>query len=240
MFLVSLVLTAEAKNITKKGPLYGVVVVIDPGHGGMDPGSHGRFGADEVWEDEYNHDVALRLRDLVKKEGGIALLTIEDPNQKTPRDWHPSKVFPADRDEVFSLDRTQVRARTMGMRRRLAYANMIKRRYPRHRIMFVAIHFDVVGKRKDVEGVQIIAARQDCALARKLVESFDERMRKERPLEVSGHGIRRLYVLNGSNSIQEKVLVELGNFNNTADVWRIRNPVNRQDYAKRIAKALRR
>lgn len=218
--------------------LYGTVVVIDPGHGGQDPGSHGRFGKDDVWEDEYTYDVALRIRNLVRREKGVAFLTIEDPNQKIPRDWPPSQVFPSDRNELFSLDRSGVRARTVGMRRRLAFANAIKRRYPRHRVVFLAIHFDVVGKRTDIAGVQVIAARRNCSLSRALIESFDERMRKERPFQVIGKGARNLYVLNGGNSIQEKVLIELGNFNNPADVWRIRNPEVRQDYARRIVKAL--
>ena len=189
--LLSIALTGEAAG---RGKLYGAVVVIDPGHGGKDPGSHGLFTGDEVWEDEYAYDVALRVRDFIKKEDGVAFLTIEDPNGKVPRDWVPSKVFPPDHDEVFSLDRTQVRARTAGLSRRLQYANSIKRRYPKHRVVFVAIHFDVVGKRTDVAGVQIIAARQDSALAHALVESFHERMRQERPLEVIGEGARNLYI----------------------------------------------
>lgn len=223
-----------------KGHLYGKVVVIDAGHGGQDPGSHGRFGSDKIWEDEYAYDVALRVRDLVRKQEGLAFLTTQDPNHKTPRDWSSSRVFPADHDEVFSLDRSQVRARTVGMQRRLAYANTIKRRYPRHQVVFIAIHFDVVGKRNDIEGVQVIADRPSSVLARALVDAFGERMRRENPFEVIGQGARNLYILNGENRIRDRVLIELGNFNNPNDVWRIRNFKVRQDYAERIVKALRR
>ena len=217
--------------------LYGTVVVIDPGHGGQDPGSHGVFDGDAVYEDEYTYDVALRLRDLIKKEQGIAVLTTEDPEDRV-REWHPSRVFPPDQSEVFALDKTRVRARTVGMRKRLAYANQIKRRYPKHRVVFIAIHFDVVGRRKDVVGVQVITPRRECPLAAALAKEFDERMRSEHPIAVVGREARNLYILNGSNSIKEKVLIELGNFNNPGDLWRIRNPEIRQDYAKRIVKAL--
>lgn len=222
------------------GSLYGTVVVIDPGHGGQDPGSHGQFGGKPVYESVYNYDVALRVRDEVRKRGGVPFLTVEDRDWSSPNESEPAALFPMHRDVRFKMDGTEVRARTIGLLRRLAYANTIRRRYPRHRVVFIAIHFDVVGKRADVAGVQIIASRSDCPLGRSLLKSFSERMRKEHPVEVSGQGARRLFILNGHNSIKERVLVELGNFNNPGDLWRIRNPEIRQDYAKRIAQALAR
>jgi N-acetylmuramoyl-L-alanine amidase len=68
-------LAAHPPKETKRG-LKGVVVILDPGHGGMDPGtmSHG------VWEHDYVFDVASRLkRELETKTGAKVYLTIDDP-----------------------------------------------------------------------------------------------------------------------------------------------------------------
>src|SRR5687767_3374111 len=169
------------------GNLLGTAVVIDPGHGGRDPGAHGVFAGQHVYENEYTYDVALRVSELVKKQQGLAFLTIRDANDPV-RSWHPSRVFPEDRDETFALDGTQVRARTIGLRRRLAYANQIHRAYGNHRVVFLAIHFDVVGTRKDVVGVRIVTSRPDCPLGRSLADAFDERLRPavEGPVVVNG------------------------------------------------------
>ncbi|MCL6450183.1 MAG: N-acetylmuramoyl-L-alanine amidase [Acetobacteraceae bacterium] len=54
------------------GALAGRVVVIDPGHGGEDPGALGGSGAVEK---EVCLSVSLRLRDLLERAGARALLT---------------------------------------------------------------------------------------------------------------------------------------------------------------------
>ena len=52
---------------------------------------------------------------------------------------------------------------------------------------------------------------------------------------------RNLYILRGDkNPVDDRILVELGNFGNEADLWRIRKPEIRQEYAYLIASALAR
>jgi N-acetylmuramoyl-L-alanine amidase len=46
-------------------------VVIDPGHGGRDPGAHGQRGTEEK---DITLKVALKLRDLLKKDPGMRVL----------------------------------------------------------------------------------------------------------------------------------------------------------------------
>jgi N-acetylmuramoyl-L-alanine amidase len=46
-------------------------VVIDPGHGGRDPGAHGQRGTEEK---DITLKVALKLRDLLKKDPGVRVL----------------------------------------------------------------------------------------------------------------------------------------------------------------------
>lgn len=242
--LVAFVLMAGVSVLytqEKRGSLYGWVVVIDPGHGGMDPGSSGSFSGERVVEDEYVYDVALRVFRLVKARQGLAFLTIRDKTGE--RNWRPQDVFPDERTETFAWDGTVVRARTAGLLKRLFYGNTISRRYPRHRQAWISIHFDVLVGNRDIEGVRIIAPDVDLRVAKALEKSFGNarRLRDGDSVVTSGdsdHGLRRLFILSSRNRIREKVLLELGNFNNEADVWRIRNPAVREAYAKAIVQAL--
>lgn len=50
-------------------------IVIDPGHGGRDPGAHGQRGTEEK---DITLKVALKLRDLLRKEPGVRVLMTRD------------------------------------------------------------------------------------------------------------------------------------------------------------------
>jgi N-acetylmuramoyl-L-alanine amidase len=69
-------LAAHPPKPSRKG-LAGVTVIIDPGHGGMDPGTmnHG------IWEHDYVFDVACRLkRELETRTAATVYLTLDDPS----------------------------------------------------------------------------------------------------------------------------------------------------------------
>ncbi|KKP79510.1 MAG: hypothetical protein A2271_01640 [Candidatus Moranbacteria bacterium RIFOXYA12_FULL_35_19] len=76
-FLASSATLAIAKE-AKKGERYGLVVILDPGHGGMDPGAHGIFNDKMVVEDEYVYDVSLRLQRILLVKEAIVFMTIKD------------------------------------------------------------------------------------------------------------------------------------------------------------------
>lgn len=56
-------------------PIRSAVVVIDAGHGGIDPGASGRSG---LTEDKVNLKIALKLRRLIEQGGGTAIMIRED------------------------------------------------------------------------------------------------------------------------------------------------------------------
>jgi N-acetylmuramoyl-L-alanine amidase len=46
--------------------LKGVIVILDPGHGGNDPGTVGRLGRAEIYEDEFVYDIVCRIKRLLE------------------------------------------------------------------------------------------------------------------------------------------------------------------------------
>ncbi|HEX4902486.1 MAG TPA: N-acetylmuramoyl-L-alanine amidase [Acidimicrobiales bacterium] len=53
-------------------PVHGAHIVLDPGHGGREPGAVGPSGLREA---DLNLDIALRVRDLLRAEGATVVLT---------------------------------------------------------------------------------------------------------------------------------------------------------------------
>lgn len=56
-------------------PMARKVVLIDPGHGGFDPGMVGVQTSQEVLEKDINLEIALRLQSLLEQGGSTVLLT---------------------------------------------------------------------------------------------------------------------------------------------------------------------
>ncbi|MGI6661473.1 MAG: N-acetylmuramoyl-L-alanine amidase [Bacillota bacterium] len=68
--------------------LSGKVIVVDPGHGGNDPGASGPTGYQER---TVNWKIALKLRDLLESAGATVILTRlgEFEDATPPEDWKP-------------------------------------------------------------------------------------------------------------------------------------------------------
>lgn len=239
-FLGILLGISEVQAQKKKPALYGWAVVLDAGHGGMDPGASGIHNDKLVVEDEYVYDVTLRIRRMIRAKGGLVFMTTKDAVGE--RNWDTFSVFPHMRTERFVSDGTIVQAGTAGLRKRLRIGNQVRHRYSGHQQAWISVHFDVRSGGND-DGVRIIASNTELRLAKSLERSFDnaKRLRDDDPIVVNGdrdHGIRRLFILSGENRIKEKVLIELGNFRSKDDLWRIRNWIVREAYAKAIVRAL--
>lgn len=68
----------EPKNTTDTPPSFGYTIVIDPGHGGIDPGSIGY--KTKVKESELNLKISLALADKLRAVGVRVVLTRTDDN----------------------------------------------------------------------------------------------------------------------------------------------------------------
>ena len=70
-------LTAGVSKEAKKSKEEEIVIVVDPGHGGEDPG---KVGINDVLEKDLNLQVAKKVIKLLKKEGIKIVTTREDDN----------------------------------------------------------------------------------------------------------------------------------------------------------------
>lgn len=221
------------------------VVIIDPGHGGTDPGTLGVVNGHFVSEARYAYDVALRVRDLVKARGWVPVLTRYNDEMTGPDQASVNVILPfAGKNDCFTSDGKMVRSRVVGMKERLAIVSQTLKKYRWYHIVFVSIHFDNEPD-KDMHGVHVIGPRDHLELASALETSFgrEHRLRESHgapylPLMINGdksHGVRNLYILDGENNpVRDRALIELGNFDNVHDLYSIRLPDTRQAEAALI------
>ncbi|MDR7857665.1 N-acetylmuramoyl-L-alanine amidase CwlD [Tissierella sp.] len=83
LFIMIIFMIIGYRHISQKGrkaipvtylPISNKIIVIDPGHGGVDPGAVSKNG---VKEDEINLIIALKLKRLIEQSGGIVIMTRE-------------------------------------------------------------------------------------------------------------------------------------------------------------------
>ena len=141
---VSLVQTdVQTKN------LEGVRIILDPGHGGRDPGaSQARFGP--VWEDDFVYDIACRIKKRLEEESSaVVIFTLVDPS--IAYKVQDVRRFYKDTDEYlltkpkFKLDHPRVS--TDGVNLRWVYANhryqeWLKKGIKPENVLFASIHAD--------------------------------------------------------------------------------------------------
>lgn len=78
MILLVLVLISFYKKkvqATFSLPITNKVIVIDPGHGGVDPGT---VGKNNILESEINLEVSLKLKSLLEQSGALVIMTRND------------------------------------------------------------------------------------------------------------------------------------------------------------------
>ncbi|MGC9053127.1 MAG: N-acetylmuramoyl-L-alanine amidase, partial [Candidatus Hydrogenedens sp.] len=144
--------TAETTNALK-----GVVVIIDPGHGGKDHGAPREV--EKIYEDEVNYDIACRLKEyLEQKTQARVYMTIRDESQNyTPS---TNKRFINDKDEyVLVTPPHNPQDSVCSTHLRWLLANSIvrkeeKTKISREKIIFISIHCDAIYK-SSIRGLMV-------------------------------------------------------------------------------------
>lgn len=75
IFAASFLYASQEAIDTASIPIKNMVVIIDPGHGGIDSGATSINGVEEK---HINLDIAMKLRRLIEQAGGVALMIRED------------------------------------------------------------------------------------------------------------------------------------------------------------------
>jgi len=226
--------------------LHGWTIVIDPGHGGVDPGTivQSRGGNGEllhVVEDEYVFDIALRMYVLLRLHGADVTLTMLSPNHLLRGNQPATDTFVHERNEVFNSREINKRnassswprggARALGYRRSIASDAFKGVRKGRR--VFISLHAD--NSPRSPEAVTLFYHQSKKSTAR------DSRQFAKAMLPAMGAGSRtrgyNLAVLRG-NVADVAVLIEIRNLAYPSQTWALRYEKLRQRDAEKMVKGI--
>lgn len=242
-------------------PLDDVVLVIDPGHGDRavgrvpaDPGAQAHCQSGLASECVFTWDTCMRLKRLAEAEGAEVYLTLQAPDgDHEPHDWNPQN-FPEAGSEGFPyrtlVDYPEPTSVAQALDSRVATANRVYRYcHWRKRVYFFSLHFDStspdlsgvsfyyppgVGRTAEVEAL-LQSIRNDGRERRSSITGCEWRVAQE-------HFYSVLSRAENPNSF----LVELANMRSleasggNPDLWRMRDPQVREEYARMLLRATER
>ena len=132
-------------------------IVLDPGHGGLDPGAvvenvDGNGNKVYVVEDEYVYDIAMRVYVLLRLHGAEVTMTVLSPNHLIRHSEPPTRTFVNEKNEVYNSYEFNKRNcwqnwPSGGWNGNLLYRVRITRKAfkkaPRNRRIFLSFHADI-------------------------------------------------------------------------------------------------
>lgn len=220
-------------------------IIIDPGHGvGGDPGAVRQEKTKDgktitVYESNTVWDVALRLSSYVKKSGGAILITVT--NSITQRVDYPTVTKDPITNHTLVVDPKNIGDHPK-LHCRCRVANQACEKYSDKKVIFISLHFDS-NPRKELGGITFYTHPKDkeTRLIPYLMTAAHQyhRERKLNGEEYYPSRNAEYYVINPAhNAASNRVLVELGNLQNDADFWRMRDALVKEDYAKTITQGI--
>jgi len=133
-------------NPIRSQGLAGVVVILDPGHGGNDPGT--QYSRGGLHEDEINYDIACRIKALLERETSarVHMTMIDRSSGFTASN---SGTFANDNDEELlttprhkNSNGATVSANLRWMLVNSIYATELKRGTDPNKVVFTSVHTD--------------------------------------------------------------------------------------------------
>lgn len=214
-------------------------IVIDPGHGGLDPGSISE-GSDNngtffILEDEYCYDLALRVYILLKLHGADVIMTILSPNHLLRES---NETFVNEKNEVLNLKYLKNHSVILprGNRESLLKRIEIAKNFYNNQTkdtLFLSIHSDNFKYLPEATSILYYKDnnRED-TVSKKEVEKL---------LPYLGAGAHKMgksiRVLN-NNPANIKYLVEVKNLAYTPHIWDMKQATLRQKEAEKIVYGL--
>ncbi len=220
--------------------------VLDPGHGGIDPGTIVKAKDDQgktfyIVEDEYVHDIALRTYVLLRLHGATVTPTLLSPNHLLRKSEPVNSTFVHDRNEVFNSASWNRRNKPStwpkgGQKYLNARIDVAKRAFkgvPADKQVFLSFHADNVPAFGEVVSLFYFKNRHRTDTTSR---NFARKL-----LPAMGAGARaigkNLGVLR-NNPARYKLLVEMRNLAYQDHIWSIRYEELRQRDAEKVVEAL--
>ncbi|MEM9423515.1 MAG: LysM peptidoglycan-binding domain-containing protein [Spirochaetota bacterium] len=217
--------------------LAGYSILIDPGHGGLDPGFNsqsedGNGNPLYIIEDEYNYDYALRLYRQLKRHGAYAGLTILSPNHGIVDSPDASRTLVSQKNEVYNSPFINQSGEysswpigtTSGLNKRVQVAeSFFNGTDPKKRI-FISLHND--NSPWDNDGRLVLYYDDSLTIdkrGKQMAESLIPHLGKNAHMRGQNLAVLR------KNSARYAVLVELRNIAHARNSWAIRNADLRQE-----------
>lgn len=229
--------------------LNGWHVLLDPGHGGLDPGAvvqslDGNGNSVYVVEDEYVYDIALRVYALLRLHGANAAVTLLSPNHLIRQSSPPTSTFVNEKNEVYNSYPLNKNNRWSdwpsggsdgNLSNRVKIADEFFQNTPKNRRIFLSFHADIQPNSPDAPLIlyyQSKNGRNVDTASKKFASAL---------LPALGAGAysrgQALGVLR-NNPAGVKLLLELRNLAYSDHAWAIRFEQLRQRDAEKVVKGL--
>jgi len=229
--------------------LKGWNIVLDPGHGGLDPGAvvenlDGNGDKVYVVEHEYVYDVALRVYVLLRLHGATVTMTVLSPNHLIRGSDPPTRTFVNEKNEVYNSEAYNSKnceanrprgGRNGNLSFRVNIAARAFKNVPKHRRMFLSFHADIDHRSPEAPLVLYYKSRNgryEDTPSKKFAQSILPSLGAGAHTRGQNLGVLR------NNPAHVKVILEVRNLAYTDHAWALRFEELRQRDAEKIVKGV--